>query len=69
MENVSILYIGLGPKILIFVEAGLACLPLFHSPTAQLEAQHTRLSGGLHPHGVEVETEPSSSPTDKKSFP
>jgi hypothetical protein len=39
MENIFILYIGLGPKIQIFVEAGLARLPLFHFPAAQLEAQ------------------------------
>jgi hypothetical protein len=40
MENISILYISFGPKISIFVEAGPARLPLFHSPAAQLEAQH-----------------------------
>jgi hypothetical protein len=34
MENTSILYIGFGPKIPIFVEAGQARLPLFHSPVA-----------------------------------
>jgi hypothetical protein len=39
MENISILYIGLGEKIQIFVEADAAHLPLFQFPVAQLEAQ------------------------------
>jgi hypothetical protein len=38
MENISILYIGFGPKIQFFLEAAPACLPLFASPTAQLVA-------------------------------
>jgi hypothetical protein len=38
MEKISIPYIGLGPKIQIFVEAGPARLPLIHFPEAQLEA-------------------------------
>jgi hypothetical protein len=53
MENISILYIGLGEKIQIFVEADPAHLPLFQFPVAQLEAQCARLAGGLCPHGAE----------------
>jgi hypothetical protein len=41
MENISILYISLRPKLQIFVEASLARLPLFQFPVAQLEAQLT----------------------------
>jgi hypothetical protein len=69
MENISILYIRFGPKILIFVEAGPARLPLFHSPAAQLEAQRARPTGGLHPHGAEAGTEMRSSPVGEESFP
>jgi hypothetical protein len=69
LENISILYISFAPKILIFVEAGAARLPLFHSHAAQLEAQHAQPAGGLRPHGAEAETEQSSSPTGEKSFP
>jgi hypothetical protein len=68
-ENISITYIGLGPKIQIFVEAGPACLPLIHFPAAQLEAQHSRPVGGLRPHSAEAKTELSSSPTGEKSSP
>jgi hypothetical protein len=39
MENISILYIGLGPKIQISVEASPAHLPLIHFPVAQVKAQ------------------------------
>jgi hypothetical protein len=37
MENISILYIGLGPKNQIFVEADPVCLPLIHFLAAQVE--------------------------------
>jgi hypothetical protein len=67
LENISILYIGLGPKIQIFVEAGPARLPLIRFPAAQLEAQRARPVGGLRPHDAEVETEPSASPADKNT--
>jgi hypothetical protein len=69
MENISIPYIGLGPKNQIFVEAGPARLPLIHFLVAQLEAQCARPAGGLRPHSAEAETEPSSSPADEKSSP
>jgi hypothetical protein len=69
MGNISIFYIGLGPKIQIFVEAGPARLPLFHFPAAQLEAQRARPARGLHPHGVEGAQAAARSPTCHRHHP
>jgi hypothetical protein len=67
MENISILYIGLGPKIQISVEASPAHLPLIHFPVAQVKAQRAWPTGGLRPHSAEAETKLSSSPTGENS--
>jgi hypothetical protein len=70
MENISILYISLRPKIQIFVEASLARLPLFQFPVAQLEAQLTWSARGLHPHGAEERARAAArSPTHHPHHP